>query len=381
MTLARNILLQTLWVACRAIIFGGVIITFGILMTILGYFDVYLSQEIVYNGDDGTDKMSTNWTKRYLFKSLQYLGPIAMGIGSFILIVACVITLESRDKNTEILHSVEEVDPCKKTSSLQKDVMPKHLPMTDEEIREWTPLYKAVPLSRHDSSPTMDRRRKYRSTPCIPQMFLDSIDNRKLYGRYFDNYYCGIYDTENDLILDNHGHDHDHACMSTSEHCSHWSAFRRCIFEFFTANLRMHNFAYQQDVTVELHSPPSILMSNAMKSSPLRISPVNSPQKNHSSLHLASCSTSDFRRTNDFAYGEHSGSNIVVTIDPATISAITDNANSTTDIRPSTRDSCVVVEEFERHAPLASLDIEFATSSSSSSSNVKVSNVDNFFTI
>ncbi|VBB25450.1 unnamed protein product [Acanthocheilonema viteae] len=324
-TTKKYIHIETLWVACRAIVFGGIIITFGILMTILGYFDVYLSQEIVYSRDDGTDKVFTNWTKRYLLKSLQYLGPVLMGIGSFVLIVACVITLESRDKNTQILHNVEEVGRCKKRSLLQKDMAQKRLPMTNEEIRKWTPLYKAVPLSRYDSSLTMNKQRKYRSTPCIPQMLLDAIDNRKLCGRYFDNYCCGIFDTENDLVLDRQ--DHGRACTSTSSHTSHW-----------------------QNVTVELHSPPSMPVSNTVKSQP---------------------------RSSD---NEHNSSNIVVTINPSATTAITDITHSATDIRPLTRDSCIIVEGFERHAPLASLDIEFGISSSSSSSNVKVPNIDSFFT-
>ncbi|KAM3721451.1 Transmembrane protein [Dirofilaria immitis] len=286
--------LSTLWVACRAIVFGGVIIIFGILMTILGYFDVYLSQETVHNGDDGTDKISTNWTKRYLFKSLQYLGPIAMGIGSFILIIACVITLESRDKNTQIFQSVEEVDPCKKKSLLQRDTVQKRLPMTDEEIREWMPQYKAIPLSRCDSSPIIDKRRKYRSAPCIPQLLLDTVDNRRFYGRYLNNYYCGIFDIENDFVLD--GHDYGRVCTSSSKYCSHISP--------------------RQNVTVELHNPPSLLLSSAIRSPSLRISPIASAQQNQSLL--------------------------------------------------------------QRHAPLASLDIEFGTSSSSSSSNTKVPIIDSF---
>uniref|UniRef100_A0A1I7T2X6 Uncharacterized protein n=1 Tax=Caenorhabditis tropicalis TaxID=1561998 RepID=A0A1I7T2X6_9PELO len=40
---------------------------------------------------------------QYQLKSMQYLGPILMGIGSFILIIACVVTLESRDKHAQII--------------------------------------------------------------------------------------------------------------------------------------------------------------------------------------------------------------------------------------------------------------------------------------
>ncbi|EJW72493.1 hypothetical protein WUBG_16600, partial [Wuchereria bancrofti] len=159
----------------------------------------------------------------------------------------------------------------------------------------------------------------------------------KLYGRYLDSYYCGIFDIENDFVFDMH--DHSRACTSTSKHCDHAS--------------------HWQDVTVEMHSPPSMLLSST-------------PQKNQSALAVC-CSTS--RRTNDLAYIEHNSSNIVVTIDP---SATDDTA---VDVRPSAQDSGRIPDGFEKHAPLASLDIEFGTSSSSSSSNMKALNVDSSFTI
>lgn len=134
----------------------------------------------------------------------------------------------------------------------------------------------------------------------------------------------------------------------------------------------------RQDVTVELHSPPPMVVSNTVRSSPLRTSPINSPQQNQSMLHHLRRSTSNSRRTNDLICNDHNSSNIVVTIDPAVTAATTDTDDCAIDVRPIARDSCTVREGFERHAPLASLDIEFGTSSSSSSSNVKVSNVDSF---
>ncbi|VDK72720.1 unnamed protein product [Litomosoides sigmodontis] len=315
------------------------------MMTVLGYFDVYLSQEIMHNMDNGADKISINWTKRYLLKSLQYLGPISMSIGSFILIVACVISLESRDKNTQILHNVEEVDPCKKMTLFQKGMVRKRMPMTDKEIREWTPVYKAVPLSKCESSPVMNKRRKCHSTPCIPQMLFDTVDNRKLYGRYFDS----TFDADRGLVPDTYG------CAPTStSHTSHW-----------------------EDVTVELHNPPSMPVSSAMRSLLSEISPVNSTQQSQSGH------TSSFTRTGDFTCDEHNSSNIVVNIEPTAAGASTAD---TTEIRPLTEHNCPIVKDsrggegLEKDAPLASLDIELGISSSSSSSNTKVPNVDSFFT-
>lgn len=41
-------------------------------------------------------------TKRVLFKGMQYFGPVCMGFGAFAMIIACVMTLESRDRHAQV---------------------------------------------------------------------------------------------------------------------------------------------------------------------------------------------------------------------------------------------------------------------------------------
>lgn len=41
-------------------------------------------------------------TKQFLLRSLQFFGPILMAIGAFMLIAACVITLENRDSHARV---------------------------------------------------------------------------------------------------------------------------------------------------------------------------------------------------------------------------------------------------------------------------------------
>ncbi|CAI2294801.1 unnamed protein product [Caenorhabditis sp. 36 PRJEB53466] len=92
---------KTVWAACRAVIFGCIIIVVGLAMTVLGYFDKYFSEKIEII--DGSEHVTYDRMVQYQLKSMQYLGPILMGIGSFILIIACVVTLESRDKHAQII--------------------------------------------------------------------------------------------------------------------------------------------------------------------------------------------------------------------------------------------------------------------------------------
>ncbi|PIO58757.1 hypothetical protein TELCIR_19800, partial [Teladorsagia circumcincta] len=91
----------TVWAACRAVIFGCIVIAVGLAMTVLGYFDKQFSERIEII--DGEVNVYHDRVVQYQLKSMQYLGPILMGIGSFILIIACVVTLESRDKHAQVI--------------------------------------------------------------------------------------------------------------------------------------------------------------------------------------------------------------------------------------------------------------------------------------
>ncbi|CAB3407127.1 unnamed protein product [Caenorhabditis bovis] len=92
---------KTVWAACRAVIFGCIIIAVGLAMTILGYFDKHFSEKVEMI--NGTSTVTYDKLIQFQLKSMQYLGPILMGIGSFLLIIACVVTLESRDKHAQII--------------------------------------------------------------------------------------------------------------------------------------------------------------------------------------------------------------------------------------------------------------------------------------
>ncbi|CAI5437483.1 unnamed protein product [Caenorhabditis angaria] len=93
---------KTVWAACRAVIFGCIIIVVGLSMAVLGYFDIHFSERVRLDSN-GSQVITHDKFIQYQLKSMQYLGPILMGIGSFILIIACVVTLESRDKHAQII--------------------------------------------------------------------------------------------------------------------------------------------------------------------------------------------------------------------------------------------------------------------------------------
>ncbi|GMT29145.1 hypothetical protein PFISCL1PPCAC_20442, partial [Pristionchus fissidentatus] len=94
---------KTVWAACRAVIFGCVVISIGLAMAVLGYFDKHLSERVSLIPNTTSTLITHDRIVQYHLKSMQYIGPILMGIGTFVLIIACVITLESRDKHAQII--------------------------------------------------------------------------------------------------------------------------------------------------------------------------------------------------------------------------------------------------------------------------------------
>uniref|UniRef100_A0A1I8BRG0 Col_cuticle_N domain-containing protein n=1 Tax=Meloidogyne hapla TaxID=6305 RepID=A0A1I8BRG0_MELHA len=100
---------KTLWSVCLTVIIGTIMMILALVMTVAGYFDSdYFVTEDSQNGNTSKDKEKTVGWFRFLLKSMQYVGPILMGLGMFLLIVACVITLESRDRHDQIGIAQEE---------------------------------------------------------------------------------------------------------------------------------------------------------------------------------------------------------------------------------------------------------------------------------
>uniref|UniRef100_A0AC35FN29 Uncharacterized protein n=1 Tax=Panagrolaimus sp. PS1159 TaxID=55785 RepID=A0AC35FN29_9BILA len=83
------------------------------------FLDNISSGSVVYNSTLQTKMSEINDTKRVLFKGMQYIGPICMGFGAFAMIIACVMTLESRDRHAQIIQ--EESSEYRKLQKRKSD--------------------------------------------------------------------------------------------------------------------------------------------------------------------------------------------------------------------------------------------------------------------
>jgi hypothetical protein len=59
---------------------------------------------MLFKIDTNVQDENMSEASRLSYKALGYIGPVIMGIGTFILMIACVMTLENRDKHSEVTH-------------------------------------------------------------------------------------------------------------------------------------------------------------------------------------------------------------------------------------------------------------------------------------
>ncbi len=76
-------------------------------MSFMGYYAEYFATSTSKNPNrsfNETDEIvHVNTALRFHISNLRYIGPLFMGIGSFLTIVACVIVFETRDKVIQMM--------------------------------------------------------------------------------------------------------------------------------------------------------------------------------------------------------------------------------------------------------------------------------------
>ena len=85
-------------------------------MCVVGYYAEYFATtETVSNTSNGTDIVITkDSSMQFHIKNLTFVGPIFMGIGAFIIVVACVVVFETRDKVLDLIEEQQRTAAKKK---------------------------------------------------------------------------------------------------------------------------------------------------------------------------------------------------------------------------------------------------------------------------
>ncbi len=109
-------------------------------MVIAAYWSEYLATHQVEDSTDrtGANTTQTNYTVitrnsnlHYHISNLAYVGPMFMGIGAFIIIIACVVVFETRDKVFELINH-QRMTSLKQNLDFY-DIIVENMKMREEE--------------------------------------------------------------------------------------------------------------------------------------------------------------------------------------------------------------------------------------------------------
>ena len=116
MTLKQRMYLPFMWSTCLGTFLGFLVLCGGTAMCVVGYYAEYFATtETVSTTVNGTDTVIIkDSSMQFHIKNLTFVGPIFMGIGAFIIVVACVVVFETRDKLLDIMEEQQRTAAKKK---------------------------------------------------------------------------------------------------------------------------------------------------------------------------------------------------------------------------------------------------------------------------
>ena len=106
LTLRQRLYVPCMWSSCVSCCSGFVIMFGGLAMSFMGFYAEFFATSVQtsQSAANGTEKyLHIDPALRYHIANFRYIGPLLMGLGTFLAIVACVIVLETRDKVLEMM--------------------------------------------------------------------------------------------------------------------------------------------------------------------------------------------------------------------------------------------------------------------------------------
>ena len=107
LTLKQRLYVPCMWSSCLSCCSGSVLLFGGMAMSFMGYYAEFFSTKITTFNLNNTihQSLHTDTALKFHINNFMYIGPLFMGIGTFLAIVACVIVLETRDKVLDMMEA------------------------------------------------------------------------------------------------------------------------------------------------------------------------------------------------------------------------------------------------------------------------------------
>ncbi|KAF8790371.1 hypothetical protein HNY73_005398 [Argiope bruennichi] len=100
-SIRNKITVQCLWLTCKALSSGMILLIIGTTMSVVGFYADTLSTEIQESGNSTIEVRDPD--RHYHLHNLTYVGPVIMGLGGFVIVAAFVMTFEGHDSGSKVV--------------------------------------------------------------------------------------------------------------------------------------------------------------------------------------------------------------------------------------------------------------------------------------
>lgn len=105
-SIRNKITVQCVWLTCKALSSGMILLIIGTTMSVVGFYADSLSTEIRESGNSTIEVRDQD--RHYHLHNLTYVGPVIMGLGGFMVVAAFVMTFESHDSRSKVVPVTDE---------------------------------------------------------------------------------------------------------------------------------------------------------------------------------------------------------------------------------------------------------------------------------
>lgn len=113
-SIRNKVTVQCLWLTCKALSGGMILLVIGTTMSVVGFYAETLSTEVIESGNRTVEV--TDPDRQYHLHNLTYVGPVIMGLGGFVIVAAFVMTFEGHDSGSKVVPVTD--DPATTDGSL-----------------------------------------------------------------------------------------------------------------------------------------------------------------------------------------------------------------------------------------------------------------------
>lgn len=113
-SIRNKVTVQCLWLTCKALSGGMILLAIGTTMSVVGFYAETLSTEVIESNNRTVEV--TDPDRQYHLHNLTYVGPVIMGLGGFVIVAAFVMTFEGHDSGSKVVPVTD--DPATTDGSL-----------------------------------------------------------------------------------------------------------------------------------------------------------------------------------------------------------------------------------------------------------------------